>query len=135
MSLLGLVHGCAPAPHIAPTPPSGEINPHRIDHVIVIAIDGLKRDTLLSYLRKSDVKRRGGLHELLGVTNEVAGIALTKAVAVQEAVTVFPSFTYPSWTSMFTSSRGMYQFSHAHPRFQVWLYSNFAIRRAACGPH
>lgn len=109
MSLLGLVHGCAPAPQIAPTPPSGEINPHRIDHVIVIAIDGLKRDTLLSYLRKSDVKRRGGLHELLGVTNEVAGIALTRAVAVQEAVTVFPSFTYPSWTSMFT---GVYPGAH-----------------------
>ena len=102
VSLLGLMHACAAAPQHASIAPSGEINSHRIDHVIIIAIDGLKRDTLLSYLRKSDVKRKGGLHELLGVTNEEAGIVLTKGVAVQEGVTVFPSFTYPSWTSMFT---------------------------------
>jgi predicted AlkP superfamily pyrophosphatase or phosphodiesterase len=34
---------------------------------------------------------------------------LTKGVAVQQAITVFPSFTYPSWTSMFT---GLYPGAH-----------------------
>ncbi len=34
---------------------------------------------------------------------------MTKGVAVQQAATVFPSYTYPSWTSMFT---GLYPGAH-----------------------
>jgi hypothetical protein len=109
VSLLGLMPGCATAPKAAHAPPSGAMNQHRIDHVIIIAIDGLKQDTLMSYLQKGGERRKGGLHDLFGVTTDDAGIILTKGIAVQEAVTVFPSFTYPSWTSMFT---GVYPGAH-----------------------
>jgi len=101
-SLLGLLDGCATAPPPARPLPSGSVNHVRIDHVIIIAIDGLKQDTLQSYLHRADAGRTGGLHDLFGVRRDGSGIVLTKAVAVQDAVTVFPSFTYPSWTSMFT---------------------------------
>lgn len=100
--LVGLLYGCATAPKAAPHPPSGALNSQRIDHVIIIAIDGLKQETLISYLQRAGGKRKGGLHDLLGVNSDGSGIVLTKGVAVQQAVTVFPSFTYPSWTSMFT---------------------------------
>ena len=109
MSLVGLLYGCVAAPKAAPRPPSGVLNSQRIDHVIIIAIDGLKQETLLSYLQRAGAKRKGGLHDLLGVNSDQSGIVLTKGVAVQQAVTVFPSFTYPSWTSMFT---GVYPGAH-----------------------
>lgn len=100
--LVGLLYGCATASKAVPQPPSGALNSQRIDHVIIIAIDGLKQETLLSYLQRAGGKRKGGLHDLLGINSDGYGIVLTKGVAVQQAVTVFPSFTYPSWTSMFT---------------------------------
>lgn len=109
LSLLGLMAGCAANPPAPPIPPSGAINQQRIDHVIIIAIDGLKQDTLMAYLQKASKKRKGGLHDLFGVKAVDAGIELTKGIAVQQAVTVFPSFTYPSWTSMFT---GVYPGAH-----------------------
>lgn len=109
LSLLGLVAGCATHPTAPPRPPSGAMNQHRIDHVIIIAIDGLKRDTLMSYLQRGGERRKGGLHDLFGVTTDDARITFTKGIAVQQAVTVFPSFTYPSWTSMFT---GVYPGAH-----------------------
>lgn len=109
ISLIGLVYGCATAPQPAYPPPSGAVNQHRIDHVIILAIDGLKQDTLQSYLQHTGGRRKGGLRDLFGVQPDGAGIVLTKAVAVQQAVTVFPSFTYPSWTSMFT---GLYPGAH-----------------------
>ena len=109
VSLLGLLYGCATAPKTASLQPSGDLNSNRIDHVIIIAIDGLKQETLLSYLQTIGGKRKGGLHDLLGVNSDGPGIILTKSVAVREATTVFPSFTYPSWTSMFT---GVYPGAH-----------------------
>ena len=109
VSLLGLFHGCATAQKPSQPPPFGAINSYRIDHVIVIAIDGLKQDTLVSYLSRTGKRRKGGLHDLFGVQSDGSGIVLTKGVAVQQAVTVFPSFTYPSWTSMFT---GVYPGAH-----------------------
>src|SRR5512132_3413420 len=102
VGLLGLMQGCATAPGPTHSVPAGTINQQRIDHVIIIAIDGLKQDTLLSYLKGSHKRRTGGLRDLLGVQFDGEGILLNKGVAVQQAVTVFPSFTYPSWTSMFT---------------------------------
>lgn len=108
-SLFWLTSGCATVQKAGPPLPSGTINLHRIDHVIIIAIDGLKQDTLLAYLQRTGERRKGGLHDLLGVQNNDAGIVLTKGIAVQQAVTVFPSFTYPSWTSMFT---GLYPGAH-----------------------
>jgi type I phosphodiesterase/nucleotide pyrophosphatase len=111
VSLLGLLYGCATAqaPKTASLQPSGALNSNRIDHVIIIAIDGLKQETLLSYLQTIGGKRKGGLHDLLGVNSDGPGIILTKSVAVRQATTVFPSFTYPSWTSMFT---GVYPGAH-----------------------
>ncbi|HKU51902.1 MAG TPA: alkaline phosphatase family protein, partial [Nitrospira sp.] len=109
LSILGLMQGCATNLTPPPTPPSGAMNQHRIEHVIIIAIDGLKRDTLMAYLQKAVGRRKGGLHDLFGVTADHASIELTKGIAVQQAVTVFPSFTYPSWTSMFT---GVYPGAH-----------------------
>jgi arylsulfatase A-like enzyme len=89
-------------------PPSGTFNTQRIDHVLILAIDGLKQDTLLSYLQRPG-GRRGGLHDVLGVRRNSDGLVLTKGTAVRQAVTVFPSFTYPSWTSLFT---GVYPGAH-----------------------
>ena len=109
VSLLGLLQGCATAQKTGQNPPSGVMNSQRIDHVIILAIDGLKQDTLMAYLHTSEKKRKGGLHDLLGVQRDSSGLVLTKGVAVQQAVTVFPSFTYPSWTSMFT---GVYPGAH-----------------------
>jgi len=111
VSLAGLLYGCAtaPPPTVAPPPPSGILNSNRIDHVIILAIDGLKQETLLSYLRSPGGRRKGGFHDLLGVTSDGSGIVLTKGVAVQQGTTVFPSFTYPSWASMFT---GVYPGTH-----------------------
>src|SRR6476659_5685042 len=111
VSLAGLLYGCAaaPAPTVASPLPSGALNSNRIDHVIILAIDGLKQETLLSYLRSAGGKRKGGFHDLLGARSDDSGIVLTKGVAVQKGTTVFPSFTYPSWTSMFT---GVYPGTH-----------------------
>ena len=109
LTLFGLTQACASVGTSAPSLPSGEIHRQPIDHVVVIAIDGLKQDTLFSYLRKPDSQRPGGLYDLFGVRSDGPGMVLTKGVAVQDAVTVFPSFTYPSWTSMFT---GVYPGAH-----------------------
>jgi len=109
VSLVGLMQACAAIQPPNHALPSGTINQRPIKHVIVIAIDGLKQDTLLSYLRGTESRRTGGLHELFGVRPEGSGIVLTQGVAVQQAITVFPSFTYPSWTSMFT---GVYPGAH-----------------------
>ena len=59
-SLVGLLHGCATAQKAAQPLPAGVVNKHRIDHVIIIAIDGLKQDTLQTYLQRADGKRRAG---------------------------------------------------------------------------
>jgi type I phosphodiesterase/nucleotide pyrophosphatase len=110
VSLVGLLYGCATAPKApGPPPPFGALISQRIDHVIIVAIDGLKEETLLAYLKRGGGKRKGGLHDLLGVHSDGSGIVLNKGVAVQQAVSVFPSFTYPSWTSMFT---GVYPGAH-----------------------
>ena len=100
--LLALGQGCTSVPPSHRTPPSGMFHSQRIEHVVIVAIDGLKQDTLAAYLRRSSNSGKGGLHNLLGVRQESNGIAFTKGTAVQQAVTVFPSFTYPSWTSVFT---------------------------------
>ena len=103
LCLMGLLQGCATVKPVDLEPPSGMVNGQRIEHVVILAIDGLKQDTLLSYLHRAPfVRRKGGLHDLLGARPSSEGIALTKGTAVQQAVTVFPSFTYPSWASMFT---------------------------------
>ena len=72
-----------------------------IEHVVILAIDGLERDTLLTYLKRPPHKP-GGFHELLGVHEEADGVTLMNALAVSQAVTVFPSYTYPAWASLFT---------------------------------
>ncbi|MBA2486049.1 MAG: alkaline phosphatase family protein [Nitrospira sp.] len=109
MSLAGLLQACGTVATSRLPAPSGSVNAHRIDHVVIVAIDGLMQSTLLSYLQDRPGTKRGGLHDLLGVRRESDGIVLTKGTAVQQAVTVFPSFTYPSWTSMFT---GVYPGAH-----------------------
>jgi predicted AlkP superfamily pyrophosphatase or phosphodiesterase len=109
IALMVLLQGCETAPALHTMPPVGTVHGQRIDHVIILAIDGLKEDTLLSYLGRPTGNRRGGLHDLLGVRPGPDGIVLTKGTAVRQAVTVFPSFTYPSWTSLFT---GVYPGAH-----------------------
>jgi len=102
--LVVMLISCSRIP-VASTQPvriDGAIDGRRIEHVVIIAIDGLKRDTLLQYLMTSPPRREGGLHDLLGAKQDGDGLVLTKGVSVKEAVTVFPSYTYPSWTSMFT---------------------------------
>lgn len=90
-------------------PFDGNLGGHRIEHVVVIAIDGLEAGTLWEYLRGYPPKERGGLHDLVGVKPDGDGVVLTKSIAVVNGVTVFPSYTYPAWTSMFT---GVYPGAH-----------------------
>ncbi len=40
--------------------PSGTVQEQRIDHVIILAIDGLNQETLLSYLQRPPGERTGG---------------------------------------------------------------------------
>ncbi len=103
--LLVLVMGCSLPEVLKPLPRQfdGKLQNHQISHVVIFAIDGLKRDTLLQYL-KTAPRKPGGLHDLLGVRVEEDGIVFTHAIGVDQASTVFPSYTYPSWTSMFTGT-------------------------------
>lgn len=80
----------------------GALNGHPVEHVVIFAIDGLEQETLVKYLMLNPPRRPGGLHDLLGVRVDADGLQLTKGVAVQQPTTVFPSYTYPAWTSMFT---------------------------------
>ena len=80
----------------------GALSGHPIEHVVIFAIDGLEHETLVKYLLQNPPRKPGGLHDLLGVRVEADGLRLTKGIAVQQATTVFPSYTYPAWTSMFT---------------------------------
>ena len=101
--LVTVLTGCS-LPEVFRAPPrqvEGKLQDHQINHVIIFAIDGLKRDTLLEYL-KTAPRKPGGLHDLLGARVENDGIVLTHAIGVDQASTVFPSYTYPSWASMFT---------------------------------
>src|SRR5437773_2039606 len=74
-------------------PFNGNLGGHRIEHVVVIAIDGLEAGTLWEYLRTKPLKERGGLHELLGVEPDGNGFVFTNSIAVGNGVTVFPSYT------------------------------------------
>lgn len=108
--LVSALPGCS-LPEVVKTLPrqfEGKLNSHKIGHVVIFAIDGLMRDTLLTYL-KTAPRKPGGLHDLLGVRLEDDGVVFTHAIAVDQASTVFPSYTYPSWTSMFT---GVYPGAH-----------------------
>ena len=80
----------------------GSLGGHPIDHVVIFAVDGLEQDTLVKYLMQNPPRKPGGLHDLLGVRVDASGLRLTKGIAVQQPTTVFPSYTYPAWTSMFT---------------------------------
>jgi len=101
--LLTLLSGCSLPEVFKPHPRQfeGRLQNHQINHVVIFAIDGLKRDTLLQYLKTASPKP-GGLHELLGSRTDDDGVVLTRAIGVDQASTVFPSYTYPSWASVFT---------------------------------
>ena len=102
--LVGL-NGCSrltPIQYSADKVLHGSLNGHPIEHVVVFAIDGLEQETLVKYLTQNPARRPGGLHDLLGVRVDAGGLRLTKGIAVQQPTTVFPSYTYPAWTSMFT---------------------------------
>ncbi len=102
--LIGL-NGCnvlPPVQYSADKVLHGSLSGRPIDHVVIFAFDGLEHETLLKYLKLSPPRRPGGLHDLLGVRVDTDGFVLTKGIAVQHPTTVFPSYTYPAWTSMFT---------------------------------
>jgi len=80
----------------------GSLSGHPVEHVVILAIDGLEQDTLFKYLMQNPPRKPGGLHDLLGARGDASGLVLTKGIAVQEPTTVFPSYTYAAWTSMFT---------------------------------
>jgi predicted AlkP superfamily pyrophosphatase or phosphodiesterase len=101
VAIAWLLQGCGNIQHPGRPSPTGSLQGHRIDHVVIVAIDGLKQETLLRYLSTTSEKV-GGLHDFLGVQHDAQGTVLTKGITVRQAVTVFPSFTYPSWASMFT---------------------------------
>src|SRR5680860_262094 len=99
------LHGCGSIPDLPLSADKilhGSLNGHPIEHVVIFAIDGLEQGTLEKYLVQNSPQRSGGLHDLLGVRVDASGLRLTKAIAVQRPTTVFPSYTYPAWTSMFT---------------------------------
>ena len=69
-------------------------------HVVIIAVDGLRADGLYKFIETS---RTPYLGTLLGVTQQPDGtFAYRNAVRAKKAFTVFPSYTYPSWTSLVT---------------------------------
>ena len=80
----------------------GSLSGHPVEHVVILAIDGLEQDTLVKYLMQNPPRKPGGLHDLLGARVDASGLVLTKGIAVQQPTTVFPSYTYAAWTSMFT---------------------------------
>lgn len=101
----GLLNGCggaSPAAHSGAPVLTGSLNGRPIAHVVVLAIDGLEQDALMTYLARTPPKKPGGLHDLLGVQVDSRGLSLTKGIAVRRASTVFPSYTYAAWTSMLT---------------------------------
>lgn len=95
-------HRTVPVQYSAASQLNGHISGHSIKHVVIFAIDGLEQATLTKYLMQNPPRRPGGLHDLLGVRVDAGGLHLTKGIAVQHPTTVFPSYTYPAWTSMFT---------------------------------
>jgi predicted AlkP superfamily pyrophosphatase or phosphodiesterase len=98
-------HGCNRLPVVqysAGTVLHGSLSGHPIEHVVILAVDGLEQGTLIKYLTKNRPRKPGGLHDLLGVRVDGNGLQLTKGIAVQQPSTVFPSYTYAAWTSMFT---------------------------------
>ena len=69
-------------------------------HVVIIAVDGLRADGLYKFI---ETARTPYLATLLGVTQQPDGtFAYRNAVRAKTALTVFPSYTYPSWTSLVT---------------------------------
>lgn len=46
-------------------------------------------------------RRPGGLHDLLDARIDAEGLRLTKGIGVQ-STSVFPCYTFPAWTSMFS---------------------------------
>ena len=102
--LIGL-HGCSRLPVVqysTGTVLHGSLSGQPIEHVVIFAIDGLEQGTLTKYLTKNRPRKPGGFHDLLGVRVDGNGLQLTKGIAVQQPSTVFPSYTYAAWTSMFT---------------------------------
>ena len=102
--LIGLngCHRTVPIQYSADSQLSGQLSGHPVEHVVIFAVDGLEQETLVKYLMLNPPRRPGGLHDLLGVRIDASGLRLTKGIAVQHPTTVFPSYTYPAWTSMFT---------------------------------
>ena len=106
------IHGCSRLPAVqysADTVLQGSLGGHPIEHVVIFAVDGLEQGTLVKYLTQNPPRKPGGLHNLLGVRVDANGLLLTKGIAVQQPSTVFPSYTYAAWTSMFT---GVYPGAH-----------------------
>lgn len=102
--LIGL-NGCSSLPTIqysADKVIHGSLSGQPVEHVVVFAVDGLEQETLDKYLMLKPPRRPGGLHDLLGVRVDTSGLLLTKGIAVQRPTTVFPSYAFPAWTSMFT---------------------------------
>lgn len=139
LSLIGL-NGCSvlPAVHYsADKVLHGSLGGRPIDHVVIFAIDGLEQETLVKYLMLNPPRRPGGLHDLLGVRIDAGGLLLTKGIAVQQPTTVFPSYTYPAWTSLFT---GVFPGTHGITGNNLFLGSaksrditrNFTSMRSRC---
>ena len=69
-------------------------------HIVIIAVDGLRADGFYDFVEHSDTPY---LRTLLGVTPQPDGtFAYRHAVRAKKALTVFPSYTFPSWTSLVT---------------------------------
>ena len=102
--LLGLngCHRLLPTQASTDTVLHGVLGDHPIEHVVIFAVDGLEHDTLMKYLLQNPPRKPGGLHDLFGVRVEASRLVFTKSITVQQPTTVFPSYTYPAWTSMFT---------------------------------
>ncbi len=69
-------------------------------HVVIIAVDGLRADSFYDFVESSPPPY---LRTLLGITQQQDGtFAYRNAVRAKNATTVFPSYTFPSWTSLMT---------------------------------
>ena len=69
-------------------------------HVVIIAVDGLRPDSFYDFIETSGTSY---IRTLVGLTQQQDGtFAYRHAVRAKKAVTVFPSYTFPSWTSLVT---------------------------------
>jgi hypothetical protein len=89
-----------------------------IQHVVILAIDGLRADQLYQFISPGP-SNQPFLAKALGVEKDKDGkIVFRKALRSEKGTTVFPSYTFPAWTSFAT---GLYPGAHGITGNQIFF--------------